>query len=164
MEISNYSIEELINLRDKINNIIDNYDDNYIYIVTVRSYGRTWKEHIHNTYTLQELCYKYDGYDGIVDIYSTNPDLSQLHNYGTTMYIKSEQDYQKWEYYEELKRIIPEAEKNWEEWDNRDNIPFNQRPYFQPIFTKEDIQKMKTELEKYDMNFTPPTNYTQDEN
>ncbi len=164
MEISNYSIEELINLRDKINSIINNYDDNYIYIVTVRSYGRTWKEHIHNTYTLQELCYKYDGYDGIVDIYSTNPDLSQLHNYGTTMYIKSEQDYQKWEYYEELKRIIPEAEKNWEEWDNRDNIPFNQRPYFQPIFTKEDIQKMKTELEKYDMNFTPPTNYTQDEN
>lgn len=164
MDLSNYSIEELINLRDKINTIINNYDDNYIYIVTVRSYGRVWKEHIHNTYTLQELCYQYDGYDGIVDIYSTNPDLSQLHNYGTTMYIKSEQDYQKWEYYEELKRIIPEAEKNWEEWDNRDNIPFNQRPYFQPIFTKEKIQEMKTELEKYDMNFTPPTNYTQNEN
>ncbi len=133
--------------------------DPFIYIVTVRSYGRTWKEHIHNTYALQELCYKYDGYDGIVDIYSTNPDLSQLHNYGTTMYIKSEQDYQKWEHYEELKRIIPELEKDWEEWDNRENVPFRERPYFQPIYSKDDIQEMKTELENYDMSFTPPTKY-----
>lgn len=159
MDLSNYSIEQLAELRNQIDNIINTYDDNYFYICKVRSYGRNWTEHVTNTHTLQELCYRYNGDDGIVDIYSTNPDLTQLHNYGTTMYIKSEQDYQKWEQYEDLKRTIPELEKEWEEWDNRDNVPFNKRPYFQPIYSKEVIEEMKKQLQEFDMSFTPPTNY-----
>ena len=70
--LSKYTIEELVEIRDNINNLIESYVDGYEYICNVRSYGRNWKENITNTITLQELCYRYNGDDGIVDIYSTN--------------------------------------------------------------------------------------------
>ena len=142
MDLTNHTIEQLVELRDKINNMIDNYEDGYIYICKCRSYGRNWTDnYIKNTHTLQELCYRYGGDDGIVDVYSTNPDLSHIDNYGELKHIKSVDDYEKWRTYERLVRDIPELEKEWEEWDNRDNVPFNQRPYFAPIYSKEDSKR-----------------------
>lgn len=164
MDLSNYTIEQLVELKNKINNRIESYEDGYIYICKCRSYGRNWTDnYIKNTHTLQELLYKYDGEDGIVDVYSTNPDLSHIHNYGELKYIKSVDDYDKWRKHERLLRDIPESEKEWEEWENRDNVPFNQRPHFEPYYPKELIEGMKKELEDYDMSFTPPQNYIQDE-
>jgi len=161
MDLSNYKIDELVELRNSINNMIDNYEDGYIYICKCRSYGRNWTDnYIKNTHTLQELCNRYSGDDGIVDVYSTNPDLSHIDNYGELKHIKSVDDYEKWRTYERLVRDIPEYEKEWEEWDNIENIPFGERrSYFKPIFPKEDIERMKKELVEYDMSFTPPKNY-----
>jgi hypothetical protein len=163
MDLSNYKIDELVELKNTIINMIDGYSDGYIYICKIRSYGRNWNDRgVKNTHTLQELCYRYDGDDGVVDVYSTNPDLSNIHNYGALKYIKSVDDYEKWRAYERLKRDIPEYEKEWEEWDNIENISFRERrSYFKPILSKDDIEAMKKQLEEYDMSFTPPKNYDQ---
>ena len=53
-------------------------------------------------------------------------------------------------------RSIPEAEERLAEWETRENIPFKYRPMFDPFYTKEDIDKMKLELENFDMSFVAP--------
>jgi uncharacterized protein with ParB-like and HNH nuclease domain len=79
MELSNIPIKELVELRNTISNMISSYDDGYLYICKVRSYGRNWTEnHIKNVYELEELCDRYNGDDGIVDVYSTNPNLKGI--------------------------------------------------------------------------------------
>jgi hypothetical protein len=168
MELSHYTIDQLVELKNEIENRIYSYEDGYIYICRCRSYGRNWNENgIKNTYTLQELCDRYSGDDGIVDVYSTNPNLIEIKgeeytgisNYGDVKYIKSVDDYEKWRTYERLVRDIPELEKEWEEWENRDSVPFNYRSKFAPIYPKEYINEWKKQLEEFDMSFTPPSNY-----
>jgi len=159
IDLSKYTIEELIGLKNEVSDLIYNYEDGYLYICNVRSYGRNWRDRsIKNTHTLQELCYQYNGDDGIVDVYSTNPNL-EIQNYGDLMYIKSEEDYNKWREYEDLKRIIPDYEKTLEEWENRENVPFNQRPFFKPGFDMDYVNELKKELENFDMSFTPPKRF-----
>ncbi len=107
MDLTNYTIEELIKLNHQIMDMINNHEDGYVYICKVRSYGRNWVESdIKNKHSLQDLLYKYDGEDGIVDVYSTNPDLGKIHNYGELNYIVSEEDYEKWNGYVVLKQVI----------------------------------------------------------
>jgi hypothetical protein len=89
MNLSNYTISELVNLKNEIENRIYSFEDGFFYICNVRSYGRNWKERMKNPYTLQVLCYKYNGDDGIVDVYTNNPDLS-IDNYGDVMYVPTE--------------------------------------------------------------------------
>jgi hypothetical protein len=140
--------------------MIYNYEDGYVYICNVRSYGRNWTEKdIKNKHSLQDLMYKYDGEDGIVDVYSTNPDLGDRHNYGELMYIESVEDYEKWNTYEKLKYLVSDIERSLDNWENRDNVPFTRRPYFEPTFTREDLDEYKKQLEEYDMSFIPPRPY-----
>ena len=63
MELSNLSIDELVKLKNRINNMIYLYKDGYVYICNVRSYGSNWTEKPTNPHNLQELCYHYDGQD-----------------------------------------------------------------------------------------------------
>jgi hypothetical protein len=147
-------------MRNELNARIQSYKDGYFYICNVRSYGRNWKEnYIYNTYTLQELCYQYDGQDGIVDVYSTNPNLKDVHNYGNLMYIESQEDYDNWYGYKQLERLIPEIKKEWDTWDNRDNVPFMHRPTFKPMYTCGDLANYELQLGVYDMSFVPPKSY-----
>ena len=159
MELSNLPFEELIELRNRIDGMIRSYKDGYLYICKVRSYGRNWTESINNTFELEELCYRYDGQDGIVDVYSTNPNLKDIYNYGDLRYIESQEDYNNWYRYEQLKRLIPQIKKELDEWDNRDNVPFNQRPFFEPTYTRVDLAEYELKLGVYDMSFVPPKSY-----
>jgi len=155
-----FKIEKLVEMRNELNARIQSYKDGYFYICNVRSYGRNWKEnYIYNTYTLQELCYQYDGQNGIVDVYSTNPNLKDVHNYGNLMYIESQEDYDNWYGYEQLQRLIPQFKDVLDEWDNRDNVPFNQRPLFEPSCTRENLAMYELQLDVYDMSFVPPKSY-----
>ena len=52
IDISNLTIDELVSLREDINNRILDYEDGFIYICNVRSYGRNWNEFIGNEFTL----------------------------------------------------------------------------------------------------------------
>jgi hypothetical protein len=161
MDLTNYTIEELIKLNHEIMDMINNHEDGYVYICKVRSYGRNWVEKdIKNKHSLQDLLYKYDGEDGIVDVYSTNHDLSEIYNYGELNYIVSEEDYEKWNRYEVLKQVISQIEKELEDWDNRENVPFRNRPMFSPIYTHEDLLEYKKKLDEYDMSFVPPIPYS----
>jgi hypothetical protein len=157
MDLSKYNIEELIKLNHEIMDMINNYEDGHVYICKVRSYGRNWIERdVKNKYTLQDLLYKYDGEDGIVDVYSTNPDLCKVYNYGELMYINSALDFEKWDVYESMKNTICSIEKDLERWENRNKVPFGSRPVFEPLFTREDLDEHKKKLEEYDMSFIPP--------
>jgi len=159
MNLSNLSFEELVELKGRVDSAIYSYKDGYVYICKVRSYGRNWTESVNNTHELQELCYRYDGQDGIVDVYSTNPDLSSIHNYGDLKYIESVEDYNNWYGYEQLKRLIPEIKKELDKWDNKDNVPFNQRPLFSPIYSRGELAEYELKLGVYDMSFVPPRDY-----
>jgi hypothetical protein len=164
MDLSNYTIEQLVELKNEVSNMIHTYEDGYIYICKVRSYGRNWVEYdVKNKEILQELCNKYDGQDGIVDVYSTNPNLSDIQNYGELKYIVSEEDYENWNKYETLKEVISSIKKELYDWDNRDNVPFRQRPMFGPIYTLEDLDMYKKKLEDFDMSFVAPSPYKSEE-
>lgn len=159
MNLSNLSFDELIELKNRVDSAIYSYKDGYVYLCKVRSYGRNWTENVNNTHELQELCYRYDGEDGIVDVYSTNPDLSHIHNYGDLKYIESVEDYENWYGYEQLKRLVPEIKKELDQWDNKDNIPFNQRRHFPPIYSRGELAELELKLGVYDMSFVPPRSY-----
>ena len=159
MELSNLSFEELVELRNKVEGMVRSYKDGYLYICKVRSYGRNWTENVNNTFELEQLCYQYDGQDGIVDVYSTNPNLKDVHNYGNLMYIESKEDYDNWYGYKQLERLIPQFKDALDKWDNRDNVPFNQRPLFEPSCTRENLVMYELQLGVYDMSFVPPKSY-----
>ena len=159
MDLTQYNINQLVELRNEVNDLIHAYEDGYFYICNVSSYGRRWKEHVGNEHLLQELCWRYDGDAGIVNVYSNNPDLSYIDNYGDLRYVPTEDDYQRWKDYELLKRTIPELEDELAKWDARDQVPFRERPHFGPTHTWEDIAKYKKDLEEYDMSFTAPISY-----
>ncbi len=161
IDLKKYTIDELVELNNTISRMVTEYADGYRYICKVRSYGRIWRDNqIFNTYTLQNLCYEYNGDDGIVDVYSTNPDLTKITNYGALMYIKSEEDYEKWARYEYLKKYITQLEKELDEWDNRDNLPSIERPIFAPYVDRNELEISKKELAEYDMSFVPPQPYS----
>lgn len=160
IDFKKYSVEELVNLRDEIDNRIYSYKDGFVYICNVRSYGRVFEESgITNEHTLQELCYRYDGEDGIVDVYSTNPNLSHIHNYGHMWYIESEYDYRRWKKYTDLKQHIKYIVSEIEKWEDRDNKPFSSRPLFEPAYNRDDLNELKVKFEEFEMDFIPPVKY-----
>ena len=59
------------------------HKDGFVYIARIRSYGSITHQIFSNPYILQLLCDKYNGEDGIVDVYTNNKKL-ELCNYGTT--------------------------------------------------------------------------------
>jgi hypothetical protein len=160
MNLSEYTIEQLVELKNEVENHIYSYEDGYFYICNVRSYGRNWKENfIKNKHTLQELCYRYNGDDGIVDVYSNNPDLGDIENYGDVKFVPTQEDYEKWYNYVYLRKLIPSIEKELEEWENRDNVPFNSRPFFKPFYTNEDIELHKKTMSELEGTFVEPKYY-----
>ena len=161
LDLSKYTLEEIASFRDKCVSYLHNHMDGYLYICKVRSYGRNWNEFIGNEFTLQELCHRYFGEDGMVDVYSTNPDLSHIENYGEVMYINSQKDYDRWYYHAYLIKQIVDVENQLYEWDNRDDMTFWERPKFSPIYSREDLDEMNKELEEYDMSFVPPISYSE---
>jgi hypothetical protein len=145
MDFTKYSVEELRELQNSIAYYLHDMNDGFVYICEVRSYGRNWKQVLTNEVAVNDLCLQYDGYDGIVDVYTTNPD-AKIENYGEVNYIKSVEDYDKWKKSNLLMDLINSTEKELKQWENRENIPFNQRPTFAPVWTNEDIFGWRNEL------------------
>ena len=166
MDLSNYTIEQLVELKDKISGQIYSFEDGYFYICKINSYGRSWEEKgITNPYTLQELCYQYNGDEGILNVYTNNPNLN-VQNYGDVKFVPTREDYEKWYKYSYVKRQIPNIEKELEEWENRDNVPFNRRPLFSPIYSVETVEEYKKEMSELEGTFVEPVNirrYAQEE-
>ena len=164
IDVSKCSIDELVELKYKINCLITDYSDGHIYICKVRSYGRNWiQTSVKNIVTLQELCYEYGGDDGIVDVYTTNTDLGDFSNYGNTKIIKSLEDYEKWSLYNNYKKTIERAEQDIIEYAEDQERPYHQRrSYFGLNYTQEEIDKMKEKFKNIPTDFETPINYFQE--
>ena len=148
INLDNMSLESLTMLRNSIDNIIHSRKDGYFYICRVRSFGRVWDiDYIHNTYTLQELCDEYSGDNGIVDVYSNNPDLDIVNYAGDNMFIPTIDDYYKWKEYTTLSRDINNSEKDL----------LSGKGYFLP--SREEIDELKERLADMDKDFIPPVSY-----
>ena len=167
LDLTKYSIEDLVSLKSEISEHLHSHVDGYLYICNVRSYGRQWKQIVRNTYSLQELCNQYDGYDGIVDVYSTNPNLSVVENYGDVMYIVSEEDYNKWKEHDYLTVTIRDIKKQLDVWESREKMSFQERPTFAPYYNREELAGLEKKIEDYDMSFVVPVSvkrvYDEDE-
>lgn len=145
--LKNLSIEELDEVRNTAANLIHEYEDGFQYECKVRSYGRNWTQKLNNSHAVQELCYEYDGDDGIIDVYTTNPNLN-IHNYGNTYYFPSMEAAEHWRSHTYTANRIPEWKKELEEWDMREDIPFHSRPLVAPYLSIEEIAEREAQLEK----------------
>jgi hypothetical protein len=163
MKFEGLTLEELYSLRNKLDNMIDQYDDGFVYICNVRSYGSNWVDNLTNYKTVQDLCYQYYGYDGIVDIYTTNPTLS-VDNYGEVNYIVSVEDYKKWKEYQKQSVLIQTIEEEWENLDNwisikgtavRDMMSGASRPYT-PYSSKDELAQMKIKFDEVVIDWVDP--------
>lgn len=63
MNLSEYTFEQLVKLRDKIADHLISFKDGFVYICNVRSYDRHWVQRPSNAYSVSELCYQYNGED-----------------------------------------------------------------------------------------------------
>lgn len=160
MDLTNLSIDELISLRNQIEGLIRSYDDGYLYICRVRRFGSVWEERPTSLLSLKELCDQYNGDNGIVDVYTNNPNLKlpevEFYNYGDVMYIQSEDDYKQWITHTQSKILIEDVTNELNKWENRDELPFGHRPLFKPVYTREDVSKWVLEFENTNWDFTPP--------
>ena len=160
MNLSKLTIDELISLRNEIEDIINSYDDGYLYICSVRQFGRVWEERPKSLHSLKELCDSYNGDNGIVDVYTNNPNLRftemEFYNYGDVMYIKSEDDYREWIKHTKAKNLIKDVTQRLDEWDDSKNLPFKYRPSFAPHWTREDVSEWVTEFENTKWDFVEP--------
>jgi hypothetical protein len=158
---------ELISLKNEIENKIFNHTDGYLYICSVRQFGSVWQERPKNLHTLRELCDSYHGDNGIVDVYTNNPNLEfpemKFYNYGGVYYINSEYDYNEWVKYTKEKIFIEGVKKEVNEWEERKDKPLIHRPIFTPIWSKEEVDEFvkKFELKKWD--FIEPRSMTKEE-
>jgi hypothetical protein len=160
MNLDKLTMDELISLRNKIEALIHSYEDGYIYICSVRQFGSVWEERPTSLYSLRELCDSYNGDNGIVDVYTNNPNLKfsemEFYNYGDVMYIKTEGDYRQWIEHTKRKNLIEDVTQRLDEWENKDSVPFQYRPSFAPHWTREDVNEWIEEFENTKWDFTPP--------
>ena len=155
MDLTGYTFEQLIELKNTLEGMIYSYTDGYVYICQVCSYGRNWVERPKNSYEVQNLSYRYFGDDGIVDVYTTNPNL-KIEIYGNVFYIESVEDYNKWKNYHDTEIILKDIEESLIEWENSENKPFNQRPYFKPYWSRDELNEKRVEFENLDKDFIEP--------
>lgn len=162
IDFTQHSVEELRELENKISHYIYNRNDGFVYICECRSYGRNWKQVLTNEVAVNDLCGEYDGEDGIVDVYTTNPD-AKIQNYGQVMYVQTEMDYTKWKKSNELIGLIKSTEEKLKNWENRDNVPFHSRPSFSPMWTEQDILGWRNELELLEWTYEEPISINKSE-
>ena len=160
MNLDKLTMDELISLRNEIQGKIHSYEDGYLYICSVRQFGSVWEEKPSSLYGLKELCDSYYGDNGIVDVYTNNPNLEfpemEFQNYGDVMFIKSENDYRDWIKYNKEKNFIDDVIQRLDEWDEKKDLPLMYRPYSAPIWTREDLNEWVTEFESKTWDFTEP--------
>lgn len=168
MDLTKLSIDELISLRNKIENLIYSYDDGYLYICRVRHFNSVWEERPKSLHSLRELCGEYNGDNGIVDVYTNNPNLifpeMEFYNYGDVMYIRSEGDYRQWIEHTQRKNFIEDVTQRLDEWEEKKDLPLIYRSSFAPIWTREDVSEWVTEFENTNWDFTPPVSMYENNN
>jgi hypothetical protein len=85
------SYENIQSVSRMLRGLIKEYDDGYVYIASIRCYGSITYQTHRNIHSLQELCYEYNGDNGIVDVYHNSKITIPLKNYsGSTQKVPPE--------------------------------------------------------------------------
>jgi len=86
-------IKKLRRLEDELYEVkeqIRKTSDGFLYLTKLRCYGSiTWDMHS-NAFSAQELCDEYNGENGIVEVYTNNPD-HMISSYGEVVVMSSEE-------------------------------------------------------------------------
>jgi len=69
---------------------ICNAEDGFLYVTRLRCYGMVYSDTHKNSFTVQELCDEYYGDNGIVDVYTNNPNHG-IDTYGSVKVVSSEE-------------------------------------------------------------------------
>jgi len=159
MNLNKLTMDELISLRNEIDGKIQSFEDGYLYICSVRQYGSVWEEKPNSLYALRELCDSYNGDNGIVDVYTNNPNLAfremEFYNYGDVKFIKSEYDYREWVKYNKQKNLIDDVTLQLNNWEENKESPLRYRPS-KPLWTKEQVDEWVNDLEGKTWDFVEP--------
>lgn len=160
INLDNFLIQELLQLQNDVNAAINNYKDGYLYICCIRQHGNVYDDYCFSRESAQLLCDEYRGDNGIVDVYTTNPNLKYselaLDNYGDTYYITSEFDYKEWKKWQKSMNYVLSAENDWKiynEWKEKENTGFygwsryDSKPS-KPYSAEEEIAETRHKLEK----------------
>ena len=76
--------ERARNKANKLYQEILNTSDGFLYVTCLRCYGSlSWQTH-NNEFSVQDLCNEYYGDNGIVDVYTNNPN-NKIDSYGSVL-------------------------------------------------------------------------------
>lgn len=78
-------IQEIRTLEGRLSNLrsqLREHEDGFLYLTCLRCYGSLTYTTYTNKFVVQELCDEYYGDNGIVDVYTTNPNHN-IHTYGS---------------------------------------------------------------------------------
>ncbi len=169
IDLGEYTLEQLKDLHDTVRDAIWKWDDDELYICEISRYGSKYTETYKNLEMVKDACYKYNGDNGIMDVYTTNEkilDKIESHNfYGNVYLIENIDTYQKYKKWAtEYHRYLNIA-KDWaavQKWDNEksDNSAYmwsqQRRPYEPSIGMDEVLEKIE-KLEAKEKNVVVPT-------
>jgi hypothetical protein len=88
MEKLMQEIKELENKLSDLKTKARNYCDGYKYVTQLHCYGSVHVDTHSNEYAVEELCNQYYGDNGIVHVYTTNPDHNISNQGGDVTYIR----------------------------------------------------------------------------
>jgi hypothetical protein len=86
-------IQEYYDAQNRVKEIYDqicNTEDGFLYVTRLRCYGRVYPEVHKNSFIVQELCNEYYGDNGIVDVYTNNPNHG-IDTYGSVYVVSLEE-------------------------------------------------------------------------
>jgi hypothetical protein len=89
----NSIIEQYREAQQRVNELYEQLrttSDGYLYVTCLRCYGSVSWGHHANQFTVQELCNEYNGDNGIVHVYTTNPDHG-IRSYGDVSVLSEEE-------------------------------------------------------------------------
>lgn len=80
-------LEQLIADKDKAEKALLNYNDGFIYVVKVYSYGSAYFDTYTNSYSAAQRANAYNGDNGSATIYTNNSEISNLIRYPWIKYL-----------------------------------------------------------------------------
>lgn len=147
MNLEKLSLEELTNLKKLIEQIRLMKSDGYVYICKIYSHGSYLRREFLNKFDVIELCSGYNGDNGHVDVFTTNPDLS-FHNEGSIFLIKSKEDFERWELWNQRKHNVEYIEEYIKSLDEDDEC--------NSYINREEFEIEKKKFEETVIDFVEP--------
>lgn len=108
MDLKKYTLKELKELKNKVENEIINFEDGYFYVCNIQSYGNNYDIYLKNHIKAEELLNEYNGDNGYCYLYTNSPliTLSDSDSLDSIYYIENFELYKKWKDYQIRKRIV----------------------------------------------------------